>query len=96
MRELQARFLELCNELDWKNEANVGETEQLDEENEFEKEDHSKGGSKRTLSADFFLPPEHDLSEARLVRFKNQVSEGDLELVRLNIHFQMIAQMVIT
>jgi hypothetical protein len=89
MREIQSRFLALCEELSWKNEAEVAH-----KDGEGEDEVESNGGDEpsdrgsedegRLLPADFFLPAEHDLSDARLTRFKEKVAEGDKELVLTN------------
>lgn len=88
MREIQSRFLVLCEELRWKNEAEVADrnhkTEGEDDEEsngvEFSGRREDEG---RLLPADFFLPAEHDLSDARLARFKGKVAEGDKELDEL-------------
>jgi hypothetical protein len=96
MQEAQSRFLALCQELSWKNEAeaaakrktrgdDTGEAEKEEEDDEIGSErggEEGEGG--RLLPADFFLPPEHDLSEARLARFKQMVAKGDKELVRIH------------
>jgi len=96
MKEAQARFFALCEELKWKNEAEVskrradadksGDTE--DEQDSFsqqhkkEEEEEEEEDGRLILPEDFFLPAEHDLSEARLTRFKEKVSEGEQQLVR--------------
>lgn len=93
MRELHSRFLVLCDELYWRNETERAHTK--DENGAIENGNDSLSGSMdggvdhrttdegkgRILPADFFLPPEHDLSEARLTRFKLQVENGEQELV---------------
>lgn len=86
MREIQSRFLVLCEELRWRNEAEVADrNHKADGEDDEESNGVEFGGRRedegRLLPADFFLPAEHDLSEARLARFKGKVAEGDKELV---------------